>query len=237
MEHLLEADLALSAPIADASLIATLVPALAEEALRKSLGQRGRGELREWKLEGNQIRIVMESEGGRPHQAMLSLSRRLGEELGRTAKVGIRDLHVIRYRVGFEVDAAPTGPVTLPIAHTLRFEGLRAVLELMDLPEEALRDNWMDRAVLLVQEKVHRMGYAGKERYWSLLTESPRRTTPFTEDPTEAMLKRHWVRSGPTKGKWFLGPTAAHLLRTMERIGASGGAGAPRVPGGRPTAP
>ncbi|MGC2035643.1 MAG: serine--tRNA ligase [Thermoplasmata archaeon] len=218
MEHLLEADLALSAPIADASLIATLVPALAEEALRKSLGQRGRGELREWKLEGNQIRIVLESEGGRPHQAMLSLSRRLGEELGRTAKVGIRDLHVIRYRVGFEVDAAPTGAVTLPIAHTLRFEGLRAVLELMDLPEEALRDNWMDRAVLLVQEKIHRMGYAGKEQYWSLLTESPRRATPFTEDPTEAMLKRHWVRSGPTKGKWFLGPTAAHLLRTMERI-------------------
>ena len=32
------------------------------------------------------------------------------------------------------------------------------------------------------------------------------------------MLKRHWVRSGPTKGKWFLGPTAAHLLRTMERV-------------------
>jgi seryl-tRNA synthetase len=32
------------------------------------------------------------------------------------------------------------------------------------------------------------------------------------------MIRRNWVRSGPTKGKWFLGPTVAHLLRTMETI-------------------
>ena len=97
-------------------------------------------------------------------------------------------------------------------------EGTLATLSLTALPEEGLRDNWMDRAVALVQEKVRRQTYEGKEQFWSLLSSSPAREPLFRSDPTEEMLKRHWVRSGPTKGKWFLGPTAAHLLRTMERV-------------------
>jgi seryl-tRNA synthetase len=89
---------------------------------------------------------------------------------------------------------------------------------LFDLAEEGVRDNWMDRAVTLVQEKARRQTYEGKEQYWALLSSSPPREMRWAADPTEEMLTRRWIRSGPTKGKWFLGPTAAHLLRTMERI-------------------
>ncbi|MCI4352887.1 MAG: serine--tRNA ligase [Thermoplasmata archaeon] len=195
-----------------------VLPGLAEEALARSLGKGVVGRMGPWNLEGDRLTLTLTAENGRAHQALLALTRRLKVELGRTAKVGVRTVRALRYRLTFDVPKAPTAPVSLPIPHQLRFGDGQATLELEGLDEEALRDNWSDRAVTLVEDKVLRQHYQGKEQYWKLLSQSPARNLTVTEDPTEAMLRRNWLRNGPTKGKWFLGPLPAHLLRTMERI-------------------
>ncbi len=171
-----------------------------------------------WSIDGDRLSLTVESDGARPHQAVLALLRRLGEELGKSAHIGVRSFRAPLYRVHFPLVPPPKKEIHLPLPHTLTIEGEAATLTLTDLSEEALRDNWMDRTVSLVQEKSKRQSYEGKEQYWALLKASPPQEHRFRLDPTEEMLKRLWVRSGPTKGKWFLGPTAAHLLRTMERI-------------------
>jgi seryl-tRNA synthetase len=218
MEHRLEAELILSAALPTTAKADELIPRVAGEAIAHTIGARGTGRVSEWHLDGEKLSVVFESSGPRPHQTLLAFVRRLGEELGRSAKVGVRSFTAVRYRTEFSVEAPPKAAITLPIPHHLTVEGTTATLSLSPLSEEGLRDNWMDRTVTLVQEKVRRQAYEGKEQYWSLLSASPVREPLFREDPTEEMLQRHWVRSGPTKGKWFLGPTAAHLLRTMERI-------------------
>lgn len=218
MENLLEAELTLSGALPHPEMLDALLPELATDAIRRTVGQRGEGALTQWKLHGAQLTLTLETTGPRPHQTLLALARRLSEELGRRERVGVRTFRAVRYRVRFPLDLAPTKPIGLPLPHHLEVEGTTATLELTGLGEEGLRDNWMDRAVGVVQEKARRQSYTGKEQYWALLTQSPKRTHPFAGDPTEEMLKRDWVRSGPTKGKWFLGPTVAHLLRTMDRI-------------------
>jgi seryl-tRNA synthetase len=218
MEHRLEAELTLSGSIPPTVRMDELIPRVATEAIAHTIGRRGEGHLGEWKLEGERIDLVLESTGPRPHQALLAFVRRLSDELGRTARVGVRSFVARRYRTEFSLDTPPKAAITLPLPHHLTVEDTRATLALTDLSEEGLRDNWMDRAVALVQEKARRQAYEGKEQFWSLLFTSSPREPLFRGDPTEEMLKRHWVRSGPTKGKWFLGPTAAHLLRTMERV-------------------
>ncbi len=218
MDHQLDAELALSGPLPHPEILDALLPELAADAFRRTIGQRGEGRLAAWRLDGTRLELTLESTGARPHQTLLALARRLSEELGKRERVGVRSFRAARYRVGFALDPAPTKPIRLALPHTLALEGTRATLELTDLGEEALRDNWMDRAVALVQEKARRQAYEGKEQYWALLSQSPPRDHPFQGDPTEEMIRRDWVRSGPTKGKWFLGPTAAHLLRTMDRI-------------------
>ncbi|MCI4318424.1 MAG: hypothetical protein L3J96_07790, partial [Thermoplasmata archaeon] len=218
MENELEAELTLSGVPSDSAAFAVLFPPLAADAIHRTIGQRGEGRLAQWSIEKDRVRLTIESSGARPHQALLALVRRLGEELGRSQKVGVRSFGAPRYRVRFPLEPPPKAPISLPIPHSLRVESGHADLELLDLSEEALRDNWMDRAVTLVQEKARRQNYAGKEQYWALLQQSPPREHPFSQDPTEAMIAKNWVRSGPTKGKWFLGPTAAHLMRTMEKI-------------------
>jgi len=218
MEHRLEAELTLSGSLPPSVPVDEVIPRLAADAIAHTIGKRGEGRLAEWKLEGETLHLVLESTGPRPHQALLAFVRRLGDELGRTARVGVRTFVATRYRTEFPLDAAPKAQITLPIPHHLTVEGTVATLSLTGLGEEGLRDNWMDRTVVLVQEKARRQAYEGKEQFWSLLSASAPREHSFRADPTEEMLKRHWVRSGPTKGKWFLGPIPAHLLRTMERI-------------------
>lgn len=215
----LQAELVLSQPVPGGSaILEPLLPPLAEESLSRSLGKGVGGRMIDWKLDGERISLTLTADNSRAHQALLALTRRLKEELGRKQKIGVRSVRAIRYRLTFEVTDPPTKPVTLPIPHELHFEGKSAALTLTDLDEEALRDNWSDRAVALVEEKVRRQHYQGKEQYWNLLTQSPERRLTFSEDPTEAMLARNWLKNGPTKGKWYLGPLPAHLLRTMERI-------------------
>ena len=217
MEHRIEAEVELSGPVAPDRLEA-VVPRLAAEAIRRSIGQKGAGRLDGFRVDGRRLLVTFESDGARPHQSLLAFARRLGEELGKADHVGVRSLRALRYRIRMPVEGEPKGPLTLPIAHQLAFDGPWATLELTDLSEEALRDNWMDRAAQLVQEKLRRQSYAGKEQFWQLMSSSPTRPVRFDKDPTQEMVRRNWVRNGPTKGKWFLGPMAAHLLRTMERI-------------------
>lgn len=218
MENRLEVALELSGPPRDRSAFEERLRRATNESMARTIGSRGEGRLAAWSLDDALLRLTLESSGARPHQTLLALVRRLSEELGRAEKIGVRAFRAPRYSVEFTVDPRPEGTITLPIPHHLHFDGARATLELEDLSEEALRDNWMDRTIALVQEKARRQGYAGKEQYWSLLSASPPRAGSFRADPTEEMLRRNWIRSGPTKGRWFLGPVAAHLLRTMERI-------------------
>ncbi len=215
----LEAELVLSQPPPGGhAALERLLPGLAEEAIARSLGKGATGRVVAWTLEGDRLTLTLTADTSRAHQALLALTRRLREELGRREKIGVRSLRASHYRLSFDVPEPPTGPVSLPVPHELRFDGTAATLDLTDLDEEALRDNWSDRAVALVEEKVRRQHYQGKEQYWKLLSQSPRRELTFKEDPTEAMLRRTWLKNGPTKGKWYLGPLPAHLLRTMERI-------------------
>ena len=219
MENHLELEVTLSAaPPGGRANLEEVLPRLATEVFAKSFAKRGEGRLSAWSVEGEKLVLTVDSIDGRPHQAVLALLRRLAEELGKAHHLGVRSLWVPRYRVQFALESEAKTHPKLPLPHTLHIEGTVATLELTDLSEEALRDNWVDRAVGLVQEKVRKQHYEGKEQYWLLLHTSARRETAFSADPTEAMIARNWVRSGPTKGKWFLGPQAARLLRTMDRI-------------------
>ena len=221
MEHRVEVELTLSGPLPHPGALGPLLERIAHEAIQKTVGGRGQAKLTEWKLDRERLSVVIESSTVRPHQAVLALVKRLSEELGRSEKVGVRSFRAPSYRVRLLLDPPPKTAITLPIPHKLLIDGSEAPLELAALPEEGLRDNWMDRAAARVQEKARKQGYEGKEQFWSLLSSSPPRDTPFQKDPTEEMIRRQWVRSGPTKGKWFLGPTAAHLLKTMARIAQS----------------
>ena len=169
MEHRLEAELTLSGAPPHPAAVGPLVERCAEEAIKRTIGSRGEARLTEWKLEQDRLTLVLEASSVRPHQALLALVKRLSEELGRTEKVGVRSFRATSYRVRLVLDPPPKTAITLPIPNKLVIDGAEATLELVDLPEEGLRDNWMHRAAARLQEKARRQSKEGQQQSGTLL--------------------------------------------------------------------
>jgi seryl-tRNA synthetase len=177
------------------------------------------GAVTRWKGEGKEVAIEVETHGRtRAHEALLRLRKGLAERLGKKHRIGVRDVVIESYEVGFDLERPAKAPFTIPFAKTLKFDGTAVTMELEDVSEEFLANNSIDRMINLVREKAEHQHYEGKGEMHHTLYTSPKRHEAWSKDPSEEMLSRDWLKQGPTKGKWFFRPQAAHILRTMERI-------------------
>ncbi len=171
------------------------------------------------RLEGNELHLEIRShESVRAHDAMLRLKNAFAAKFGKEFKVGVRDIVIDTYDITFDIEKEPVHDVNLPFVERLSFEGTKATIHLVDVEEEFLQGNYIDRMISRVQEKIEGQYYEGKGEFWKEMWTSPEKPVKWSDDPTDAMLDAGWLKQGPTKGKWFLRPQAAAVLRAMERI-------------------
>ena len=142
-------------------------------------------------LAGSELRMVLVSgRYVRAHEALLRLRKELGSKLGKTHRVGVRGTRIDRYTIEFQVSEEPRAAVRVPFASSLEFEGETARMTLVDVSEDFLSRNYVDRLIALVREKVDAQAYAGKEEFRELIWSSPPRDATYTDDPTEDMARR-----------------------------------------------
>ena len=166
----------------------------------------------------NTIGISIFSEGVfRPHNALLQLKNTISSEYGKKHHLGIRSIKIENYTIDFDLEKEPLKKLTIPFAK-VKVSGKHASLILEDISEEFLRRNYIDRMISLARDKVANQYYEGKEEFWKLIWESEPKDPVWSKDPTEEMVKKGWLKQGPSKGKWFYRPQAAAILKTMERI-------------------
>lgn len=177
------------------------------------------GAVTSWKATGKEISLTIETMGRtRAHEALLRLRKGLAERLGKKHRIGVRDVAIDAYEVTFDVERGPKVPFTIPFAKLLKFDGTLVTLEIEDVSQDFLQANSVDRMINLVREKIEHQYYEGKGEMHHNLYSSPKHTPAWNKDPSEEMLAKDWLKQGPTKGKWFFRPQAAHIMRTMERI-------------------
>ncbi len=172
-----------------------------------------------WRVEGSTLHLHIQS-GGRPraHEALVRLRKGLAQTVGKSHKIGVRDFAIDTYEIIFHVERPVKHSFTVPFAKALKFEGTEVTLELVDVTREFLEENYIDRMIRLVREKVEHQYYEGKTEMHRVIYSSPEYEPAWTEDPSEVMVKEGWLKQGPTKGKWAFRPPAAAVLRAMERI-------------------
>ena len=169
-------------------------------------------------LERNSLILNIFSEGAfRPHNALLQLKNLLIKELGKKFKLGIREIKIIGYSIGFELEKQPLKVFSIPFAD-LELDGKKIKILLKEVDEEFLQRNYIDRMINLVKEKVENQYYAGKGEFWRLIWESGEKDLAWSKDPTDEMVKLDWIKQGPTKGKWFYYPQATTIMKAMEKI-------------------
>ncbi len=153
----------------------------------------------------------------RPHDAVFRLKNLLSEELGKRYRIGIRGIKAEKYRIEFDVEKEPKEDIALPFAKKIRFDGKRCILELHNLDEEFLGKNYTDRMINLINEKIEKQHYEGKEEHWELIWQSKQKEPVWNKDPSEEMEKRNWIMHRG-RGQWIFGPTATKIIKTMEQI-------------------
>ena len=220
MKFHLEASLRLSGDAAKAEAALSEFFAGAAPLLQKGAPEGQGAHLTAWKLDGNKIDLVIDSDRFvRAHDALLRLRRPLSELLGKQFRIGVRGLDVSRFDIEVESDRAITHKI--PYVREIKYENGRLFLSLDVGPDGSLGQSEIenripDRIISLLEEKLQT--YGGKTEHWELLWESAAREPKFNRDPTEEMQKVGWIKHGSSRGQWIYGPQATAVFRTFEKI-------------------
>lgn len=216
MKFHLEASFRLSADAGDAEKKIEEFFAGAADILKKGAAEGKGARVLGWKLEKDELSVVIESDRYvRAHDAVLRLRRPLAELLGKKYRVGVRGIEVSKY----EIEVASNRSIDHKIPHVKEMKHDGGVLTLsLDVDESDLKNQVPDRIVSLLDEKLAAEDYGGKAEHWELLWESSPREPKFERDPTEELVNRGWIKHGASRGQWIYGPEGTHLFRVLERI-------------------
>ena len=220
MKFHLEASLRLSGDAAKAEAALSEFFAGAAPLLQKGAPEGQGAHLTAWKLDGNKIDLVIDSDRFvRAHDALLRLRRPLSELLGKQFRIGVRGLDVSRFDIEVESDRAITHKI--PYVREIKYENGRLFLSLDVGPDGSLGQSEIenripDRIISLLEEKLQT--YGGKTEHWELLWESAAWEPKFNRDPTEEMQKVGWIKHGSSRGQWIYGPQATAVFRAFEKI-------------------
>jgi seryl-tRNA synthetase len=153
----------------------------------------------------------------RPHDAVFRLKNFFAQQLGKQYHVGVRGIHALRYEIEFELAKEPKKTFTIPFVKEMTFTGKTCKMVLENLDEEFLQNNYIDRMINLIIDKVEAQHFEGKAEHWELMWSSPEKKDAWNKDPTVEMEKKNWIMHRG-RGQWIFGPMATRILKTFEAI-------------------
>ncbi|MCK4730687.1 MAG: hypothetical protein KAT28_05200 [Candidatus Aenigmarchaeota archaeon] len=131
-------------------------------------------------------------------------------------KLGIRDYYLTSCEITFACDY--TGKVKIPVAKAVVCNGKTCRIVFKDIEKEFLRDNFIERAVMLVEEKVS----GERDR---IIFESETKTTveknPSEEAANQGLLKKEIIKDGNIylpKGAKKIRKIRENLIKELEEI-------------------
>ena len=169
-------------------------------------------------LSKDKLTVVIESGTYvRPHDAAFRLKNFLSQKLGKEHHVGVKEIVGKLYEIIFDVPATPSEEVKLPYAKSISFKGKTCTLILEDVSEEFLQKNTVDRMISLIKEKVEFQQYGTREEHHKIIYEGSTKPMHFTEDPSQELINRKWVKRTPHRNQFIFGPQITELAEAVKR--------------------
>ncbi|MBS1262940.1 MAG: Type-2 serine--tRNA ligase [Methanonatronarchaeales archaeon] len=189
---------------------------------KRGASEGGGASLIDWSLEGDVLRVELESDRYvRAHDALVRMVRPLAQRLGPEHHIGVREVAAESLEAGLDV--------TLGAEALDALEGLTEVeeassdgmllLRFAPLEESQLRSGLVDRVISFATElSGEREALAftiSKEEPGTVLAKSPERTRRLQEDVTTALEDTGWIKRFPAKGQWTYLPPYAALYEAL----------------------
>lgn len=220
MRFEMEAELTCSDGIKDTKVVDDAFKGV-EVLLSRGVPKGGEGpKVVSYSIVGNSISVELVSgRYVRCHDAILRINKHLSRVLGKELHIGIRSIEIKNYEIWYELEQEPLREITLPFTQKIEFEGKTAHIVLKDLDQEALENNYVDRLLRRLEEKVKQQYVGGKAEFVNTVQRSEPRLKKyrFREDPTETLVKRNWVKHAGS-GVWTILPPYAALWRAVENL-------------------
>ncbi len=168
---------------------------------------------------GKELRVEIESgRYVRAHDALLRLTKLLGEELGKKHKLGLRTIKAPEYRITMlsrEIsEEAMRELKKLPCKIGAEKQAVSLILH--HLSEADLRGRVVDRLVSMAEDILAR---APAQAVAPKVVRKGRPVEhPFKEDPFEVAKRLGWITGFPGRGQWIYAAPYTKLLRALEHL-------------------
>lgn len=196
--------------------------ARAVESLNRDYLKRGTrdpteaAEIKSFRVEGD--RIVFHLETGskvRIDEASLRIKNYLAPILGKSYRIGVRELRLIEPRIYIEGSVRVS--LALPLIKRVYEENGRTIILLADMDESDIKKPIFLRLMRLIEEKELRSRWGGKAEHWALLKRSDIKPIRFSEDPNKILEEIGWIKR-VSIGQWIYTPPITRLLNAIRRL-------------------
>lgn len=174
-------------------------------------------QITEFSVDGDKLRLTVEGEYPKPHEVLLRFRKYFKDNVAKEYRIGIRDTVAEEYIAIFESEHEPKKSVNITYAETVEFVGKKCTLKLKGITEKFLENNYIDRIVKLVREKVKNQYYEGKE-FRETVLEAKKKDIVYTGDPSIDLEKKRWIKRSGAKGQWVYGREYTALLNVIKEL-------------------
>ncbi len=179
----------------------------------------GDGKIFSWKIDGDKLNVdITSSSDPKPHEMLIRLKKFFVEKLGKKLKLGVREIFAEKYSVEFETEQEPLHEFKIPFANQFELKGKKAKISFENLNEDLLQNNYIDKLMKLVNEKIKNQHYEGKGEYKEYVWEGKQRKLTYNKDPAEELEKIGWIKRSHSKGQWILGPEITALITVFKEL-------------------
>jgi len=171
-----------------------------------------------WSIDGTTIKMLLRAgRSVRIDEAALRIKNTLSEKLGRSIRVGIRDLRLINVEIFMDVPISVS--ITLPYIKEVRREGASTVVVLSELDESEIKKPLLLRLMRLIQDKEAKARWGGKAEHWILLKKSAEKIKepPLREDPNK-ILEEAGLMKRMSIGQWLYTPLLVRLINALKEL-------------------
>lgn len=203
-----------------------LLEEIDEDHFKRGAPEGSGARLLAWTLEGDTLRVEIESgRYVRAHDALIRMVKPFGNTLGPEHHIGVRDVAADELVAELDVDLDPEDAEALErLAEIEAAEtddgGL--TLTFAPLDDSQLRSGLVDRVISfardLSRDEEELVEQISEVPPGTVTRSGPERTQRVTEDVTDELEDRGWIKRFPSKGQWIYLPPYTALYDALRDI-------------------
>jgi hypothetical protein len=144
-------------------------------------------------VNGGHILVCASGDGYVATDLLVLFDKHVREALGKAYRTSIKNIEILSYEIEAELEEAPKKKLTVPFAKAVDFDGKILKLKYENIPFSNIKDQYVERTIKLIREKITMQNYEGKDEYRDCIWTGKERAVIYKGDPAEDLEKMGWI--------------------------------------------